>query len=300
MEFLPQFQLAPYTTWKIGGAADWAVQPTTVEEVQGACLWAKEKNLPITVISGGSNILVSDDGIVGLVILMNKLSGIANIQWKNNTLTCDCLAGTPKSELLKIFVKQRLSPAIFLAGLPGDVGGGVVMNAGIGHDIHPKEFCEITSWLEYVAWDEPNCPIVRVDGKEMKWSYRHTDGWGPGVIVRSGIHWQEEPQVDLLQRLKESNNRRIATQPLNMPSCGSVFKNPPGNKSGRLIEECGLKGFQIGGAQVSTLHGNFIVNTGAAKAADVMAVVQHVQKTVKEQKGILLEYEFKWFGRALK
>jgi UDP-N-acetylmuramate dehydrogenase len=297
MEFIKDFALSEYTTWKIGGVADWGCQPTSIEDVQAACRWAQEKKQPITVVSGGSNVLISDQGVEGLVLVMNQLSGITNIQYENSVLSCECLAGTPKSDLLKVFVKQKLSPAIFLAGLPGDIGGGVVMNAGVGHDVSPKEFVEITKWFEYIPTNSSGETIVRVPKHEAEWSYRHCKGWGPGVITRVGIEWKEDPKLDLLQRLQESNKRRMASQPLQWPSCGSVFKNPPNNKSGRLIDECGLKGYTVGGAQVSTLHANFIVNVGGASAQDIMAVVTHVQNTVQAKSGILLEPEFKWLGR---
>lgn len=298
MEYLKDHALAEYTTWKIGGAADWCVRPQTIEDVQQACQWALDRNLAVTVLSGGSNVLISDHGIEGLVILLDQLVGISNIEYSNNLLSCVCLSGTRKSDLLKVFVKNRLSPAIFLAGLPGDVGGGVVMNAGVGHDVAPKEFFEITEWFDYVPFDQPET-LVRKKKKDVRWTYRHSTGWGPGVIVRVGVHWNESPQDGLLERLKSSNQRRMTSQPLQWPSCGSTFKNPPGDKAGRLIDVCGLKNYQVGGAQVSELHANFILNRGHATAADVLAVVRHIQHTIKLQKNIWLEPEYKFLGREL-
>lgn len=298
MDYLKDFALAEFTTWKIGGTADWCVRPQTINEVQEACQWALDKNLPVTVLSGGSNVLISDGGIEGLVILLDQLVGIESLGYANGVLSCECLAGTRKSDLLKVFVKNRLSPAIFLAGLPGDVGGGVVMNAGVGHDVAPKEFVEITEWFEYVPFAQPRT-LVRKYKNDVRWTYRHSSEWGPGVIVRVGIRWEEGPQDSLLEKLKSSNQRRMTSQPLQWPSCGSTFKNPPGNKAGRLIDDCGLKNYQVGGAQISDLHANFILNRGQATAADVLAVVRHVQDTVKIQKNIVLEPEFKFLGRAL-
>jgi len=297
MEFLPDYNLAEYTTWKAGGSADWAAFPENEADVQEACHWAQEKKLPITVLSGGSNVLVSARGIDGLVLILQKLSKIENIKYENGTLSLDCLAGTPKADLLKVFVKQRLSPAIFLAGLPGDVGGGVVMNAGVGHEVQPKEFVEITDWIEYIDLNDPTFLVRRKSAQEIQWQYRKSGGWQPGIITKVGITWTEQPDDTVLKRLQEGNKRRMSTQPLNFPSCGSVFKNPPNNKSGRLIEECGLKGFSVGGAQVSEKHANFIINNGGATADDILAVVTHVQKTVLEQKQIKLEKEFVYLGR---
>ncbi len=296
MQYIKDFSLAEFTTWKIGGTADWCARPQTVGDVHAACQWALDKNLPVTVLSGGSNVLISDKGIAGLVLLLDQLVGISEVEFNNEVLSCVCLAGTRKSDLLKVFVKSRLSPAIFLAGLPGDVGGGVVMNAGVGHDVAPKEFVEITEWFEYIPWAKPQT-LVRKNKDQIQWTYRHSDGWGPGVIVRVGIQWKEAPQANLLEKLKISNQRRMASQPLQWPSCGSTFKNPPANKAGRLIDECGLKNYSIGGAQVSDLHANFIVNRGHATANDVLALVKHIQETVRSQKNILLEPEFKFLGR---
>ncbi len=212
MDYQPKFSLAEYTTWKIGGLADWCVQPTTIEDVQTACRWALDKDLPITVLSGGSNVLISDQGIEGLVILLDKFVGIYDTELRENKLSCLCLAGTPKSDLLKVFVKSRMSPAIFLAGLPGDVGGGVVMNAGVGHDVLPKEFVEIVNWFEFVPFNAPDT-IVRRNKNDVEWTYRHCTGWGPGIITKVSIGWEEEPQADLIPRLQASNQRRMANCP---------------------------------------------------------------------------------------
>ncbi len=297
MEFLKDYKLAELTSWKVGGAADWAVMPESVEDFRAACVWAQEKKYPITVLSGGSNVLVSDQGIEGLVILMNRWNKIEDVQIENNQFRANCQAGATKADLLKVFVKARMSPAIFLAGLPGDVGGGVVMNAGVGHDVSPKEFHEIVEWVEWIDLSKKDFPLVKKSKSEIQWMYRKSSGWQPGVITRVGIVWQETPDDTVLKRLQEGNKRRMSTQPLQWPSCGSVFKNPPGNKSGRLIEECGLKGFQIGGAQVSEKHANFIINTGGATAQDIESVRTHVQKTVRDKTGIVLETEYVFLGR---
>lgn len=296
MEYKKNFSLAEHTTWKIGGCADWCVQPQSVEELQQACVWAKNQALPITVVSGGSNILVSDRGIEGLVLLLNQFHQITNVEYTQNQLRVECLSGTPKAELLKIFVKHRLSPALFLAGLPGDVGGGIVMNAGVGHDIQPKEFVDIVESFEFIPFSDPN-NIVKKDKTDVQWNYRHCDGWGPGVISKVNIVWNEQSREDLLPRLQESNKRRMTSQPLQWPSCGSTFKNPSGAKAGFLIDSCGLKNYQVGGAQVSDLHANFILNRGGASADDVLAVVEHIQNTIYQKHGIHLEKEFRYLGR---
>ena len=172
------------------------------------------------------------------------------------------------------------------------------MNAGVGHEISPKEFCEIVEWVEWIDLASKDFQVLRKNKSELQWFYRSTKGWQPGIITRVGIAWEEPADDTVLKRLQESNKRRMATQPLNLPSCGSVFKNPPGNKSGRLIEECGLKGYQVGGAQISDKHANFIVNIGGASAQDIESVRQHAQSTVKTLKGVELETEYIFLGRT--
>jgi UDP-N-acetylmuramate dehydrogenase len=222
----------------------------------------------------------------------------AIVREENGRLHLDCLAGTSKSELLKNFLKHKLEPALFLAGLPGDVGGGVVMNAGVSEGFKPREFVEITDWVEVMRWSEAKNDLetVRLEAKDLQWSYRHCEGWRPGIIVRAGLSWPLEPSADILQRVKQANQTRLTKQPLDMPSCGSVFVNPPGHASGRLIQESGLKGFTIGGAKVSEKHANFIVNFNQAKALDIHRVIEHVKKTVKDQKGIELRTEVVYIG----
>lgn len=319
-------QLASLTSWLVGGPADFMAQPKTVEELREAIAWGRLKGLPITFLGGGTNVLISDQGVRGLLIALRKLVGakIEEVQAGEGgkRLLIECLAGTSKSELLKNFLKHRLEPALFLAGLPGDVGGGVVMNAGVGEMFRPREFVEITDWVEVLRWNESDevlmeedgsesqvaptheqiqtlaqeMEVVRLRASELHWSYRHCEGWRPGVIVRVGLSWPLEPKDDILPRVKQANQIRLTKQPLDMPSCGSVFVNPPGHKSGQLVEQAGLKGFTIGGAKVSEKHANFIVNTGSAKATDIHRVIEHVKATVLEKSGVSLRTEVVYLG----
>jgi UDP-N-acetylmuramate dehydrogenase len=288
--------LRPLTSWQVGGIADFLVKPRNVEELVTAAKWASSHHLPISILGGGTNVLVSDRGVRGAVIALGQMSSLRATEQESavgRRLVLECLAGTPKSELLKVFLKYRLAPALFLAGLPGDVGGGVVMNAGVGESLTPKEFCEIVDWIEVLR---PNGSVERILGTALKWGYRHCEGWQPGIILRVGLSWALEPKEDILQKVREANQLRFSKQPLELPSCGSVFVNPPGEKAGRLIEECGLKGLQIGGAQVSPKHANFIVNAGGASADDIHAVIQNVQQTVKAKTGIHLQTEVVYLG----
>jgi UDP-N-acetylmuramate dehydrogenase len=201
------------------------------------------------------------------------------------------------------------------------------MNAGVGEMMKPREFVEITDWVEVLRWKrsqdekakelhpapmnlngEPlishelvkaklaNVEVVRIPASQMQWSYRHCEGWRPGIIARVGLSTAFEPKEDILARVKAANQTRLSKQPLDMPSCGSVFVNPPGHKSGQLIEQCGLKGFAIGGAKVSEKHANFIVNFAKAKATDIHNVIEGVRKKVESEKGVKLSTEVVYMG----
>ena len=296
--FSPQTQvsLSQFNSWAVGGAADFYCAPASVEDIQQALQWADENKKLVTILSGGTNVLISDQGVEGLVVHLRKFTGIQS-QVVDGRLEITALAGTAKSELLKTFLKYRLEPSIFLAGLPGDVGAGVVMNAGIGEKLIPREFVEITDWVEVLKKVGTEYQVVRLQKNELKWSYRHCDGWQPGIIVRVGLSWSLTTDPTVLERTKQMNQARLKKQPLEWPSCGSVFRNPPGHTSGALIDQCGLRGFRIGGAEVSEKHANFIINRDHATAQDMHDVMRHVQATVEKIKGVRLQAEVVYLGR---
>ncbi len=364
-------KLAQFTSWTVGGEAEYFALPTSLVELREAIAFALLKKLPITILGGGTNVLVSDQGVPGMTLALRKLSGIESKVVENKSdsagiarigsvteagshdgfdvpaqiatpkLYLECLAGTSKTELLKQFLKHRLKPALFLAGLPGDVGGGIAMNAGVGEKLEPREFVEVTEWVEVLRWDSKSSnetckqvqqptPVestlafckpsetdnasitaaeseaiiqlaasfetVRIQATELVWSYRHCNGWQPGLITRAGLSWPLLPVDDLLDQVKKANHARLMKQPLDLPSCGSVFVNPVGYTSGQLVESCGLKGFSIGGAEVSVKHANFIVNRKGATASDIHAVIEHVKATVLAVKGISLKTEVVYMG----
>lgn len=294
MEIKKSVLLAPFTSWQIGGPADFFCLPKNLEDLKEVVQTAEKNNWPVTVLGGGSNVLVSDDGIEGLVIGLKDFVG-STTEIKDGHLKIEVWAGTSKSELLKIFLKNKLSPALFLAGLPGDVGGGVVMNAGVAEDMRPREFGEFVEWIEVLR--PQTLKVDRLQHSEVKWTYRHTDGWQPGIVTRVGIKWPMDTDPDILDKVKNANKVRLSKQPLDMPSCGSVFVNPVGHKAAQLIDQCGLKGYRCGDAQVSTKHANFIVNLGKATAHDVRQVIEHVKATVLAQKSISLRTEVILLGR---
>jgi UDP-N-acetylmuramate dehydrogenase len=279
--------LAKYTSWLIGGVADEYVEPTSLEELKTAVEYSHSMKLAITILGGGSNVLISDKGIRGLVINLRKFSGTQ--VHESDRLNIEALAGTGKSELLKIFLKYKLAPALFLAGLPGDVGGGVVMNAGVAEGFSPREFVEIIDWVEVLRLNDLS--VHRLQKSELHWKYRHCEGWQPGIIVKAGISWPNQPDETILAKVRDANKTRLSKQPLDMPSCGSVFKNPDGHKAAQLIDSSGLKGKTIGAAQVSLKHANFIVNLGGATAVDTWSLIQTVKAEVARVKGVELVTE---------
>lgn len=292
--------LAPFTSWLVGGPADYFVEPQTEAELEDAISFGCKQGLPITILGGGTNVLISDKGIRGLVIALRKFSSL-RAELRDSRLWIEAWSGTSKSELLRTFLKYKLDPAVFLAGLPGDVGGGVVMNAGIGEMLTPREFVEITDAVEVWTWNEAGAILKKQMLKQdLMWSYRHCEGWrepsGRSLISKVWMSWPHEMKEDVLSRVRAANQVRLTKQPLDMPSCGSVFVNPPGTSAGRVVEASGLKGFSLGGAKVSEKHANFIVNTGSATASEIAEVIQHVQKTVRERAGIELKTEVVWLG----
>ena len=295
MEIQKQVLLAPYTSWQIGGPADYFCAPKTLEELSSAVAEAKQKSWKVTVLGGGSNVLVSDEGVEGLVICLKKFSGLTSAV-EGSDFIIEAFSGTGKNELLKTYLKNKLAPALFLAGLPGDVGGGIVMNAGVSEKIEPREFGELVDWIEVLRFD--SLKVERVLAKDIRWHYRHSEGWQPGLVVKARLRWPYQQESDILNRVKAANLNRLNKQPLDLPSCGSVFINPDGHKAAQLIQESGMKGHRVGDAQVSTKHANFIVNLGAATARDTLQVIQDVKDQVLRDKKVALKTEVVLLGRG--
>jgi len=283
--------------WKVGGIARYFAAPTTMGQLQEVLRFSYQSKLKYWVISGGSNVLVQEGALQGVVISMHSFTGVEVLSTSPDTVI-ECRAGTPKSEVAKIFLQNRLAPAVFLTGIPGDMGAGVVMNAGIGESRVPREFCEITQEIEVLSYDAASdtFTIRRIQGADIQWEYRHSSGWQPGIITKVKVKWPNQPDAQVPNDVRAQTQKRVATQPLNLPNCGSVFRNPIGHKSAQLIEGCKLKGFRVGGACVSTKHANFIVNDQGATAQDVDQVIRHVRETVFKQTGVELKAEVVYIG----
>ncbi len=286
--------LKKWNTWKVGGSADFFCSPKNLEDILAIFKWTKEKSISITYLGEGSNVLISDEGIEGLVINCCQLNQIRH--WKQKErLHIVAQAGVSKAKLLQIFLHHQLEPSLFLCGLPGNVAGGVVMNAGMGDLVSPREFGEIVDWVTVV---QQNGNVFVMNKEDIKWSYRESIGWQPSFIYEVGMSWPCKPVENLSKQFNAIALKRSRSQPLQLASCGSVFKNPSEkHKAGALIEQCGLKGHQIGEAQISKKHANFIVNLGGAKAMNIHELIQLAQKRVSNQFQISLTPEVKYMGR---
>lgn len=290
-----------YTSWRTGGKAERIYIPADLADLSQFLLGIP-KCEPVHVVGLGSNLLVRDGGLRGTVILLHaKLNNLRLEQHSDEDRLIYVEAGVTCAKVARFAALHNLAGAEFLAGIPGTVGGALAMNAGC----YGAETWEI---VEQVRTLNRSGYLKDRDSKEYKISYRQVNLKSDiGLSVASS---SEEWFVGAWLRLKKGNDttskkkikellsRRINSQPLSLPSAGSVFRNPPGDHAARLIESCGLKGFSIGGAMVSTKHANFIVNTGNAMAEDVEAVITEISKKVKKKTGIKLIQEIRIIGEA--
>ena len=283
--------LADFTTWRVGGPAQWLLEPTSLDETIAALTWAHEQKLPCRVIGAGSNLLIHDDGLQGLTVSLRRLQGAS---LDPETGHVDALAGEPIPTLARRAAKAGLQGLAWSVGIPGTVGGAAVMNAGAQGGC-TADVLEAVRVIPLSGGDS-----FEINRDELAFGYRHSRLQQEELVVLSA-RFQLEPGHDPeeLSRLTSSNlSHRTGTQPYTQPSCGSVFRNPEPLKAGRLIEELGLKGTRVGGAEVSTLHANFIVNTGGATAMDIDRLIQHVQDRVQSAHAVHLHPEVKRLGFA--
>lgn len=277
-----------YTTFRVGGKAEAVCFVEDSETLARIVAYAKETATPYLVVGRGSNLLVKDGGLRGLVIILRgKLARFERTGEKRDRVSAG--AGLRLSECLKACRQVGLGGLEFLAGIPGTVGGAVAMNAGAWGKETSDVVCDVDMIL-------PSGERVTRSGSDLDFSYRRLTLPKGAVLVKVGFQCiPENPEV-VEQRMGHYLERRKETQPLEYPSGGSVFKNPPNDYAGRLIEQVGLKGFRIGGAMISVKHANFIVNTGGATAGDVLALMDVARKKVREETGVDLEPELRVVG----
>ncbi|AFZ27395.1 UDP-N-acetylmuramate dehydrogenase [Cylindrospermum stagnale PCC 7417] len=283
-----QASLSAFTSYRVGGAAEWYVAPRNLEALQASLQYAKEQALKVTILGAGSNLLVSDRGIPGLVIATRHFrSNYFDPQTGQLTVA----AGESIPSLAWEAADRGWEGLEWAVGIPGTVGGAVVMNAGahnscIADMLVSAQVLSAESTLETLTPDQ------------LGYQYRSSLLQGGSRIVTQAT-LQLQPGADpvkVLAATKQHKQHRLSTQPYNFPSCGSVFRNPTPYTAGWLIEQTGLKGYQIGGAQVAQLHANFIVNRGGAKASDIFCLIRHIQYQVQERWSIWLEPEVKMIG----
>lgn len=277
--------MANHTTFRIGGPADALFFPSSAAEFCTALEAAKAAAVPVTMIGNGSNLLVRDGGIRGLVIAMGE--PFSEIRVEGSRIFAQ--AGARLTKLAAVAQEHGLTGLEFASGIPGSVGGGCAMNAGA----YGGELSDVLVCAEVLLDGE-----LRVMTRdELEMGYRSTLPLRRGGVVLSAeFELKKGDPAAILERMKELNARRRDKQPLNYPSAGSAFKRPEGYFAGALIEQCGLKGFAIGGAQVSEKHAGFVVNIGNATARDVQDLLRHVQEVVKANTGVTLEPEVRLLG----
>lgn len=278
--------LMNYTYTKTGGPADWLAFPETIDQVKELVDYVREHEMGLTVLGNASNLIVGDGGIDDLTIILTRLN---KIEVHDNKVTAQ--AGASYIATTEAARDSELTGLEFAAGIPGSIGGAVFMNAGAYGGETKNVVSEATVML-------PDGTIKHLTNEELDFGYRHSSIQdNNGVVLDATFALESGKYDDIKARMDDLNERREAKQPLDLPSCGSVFKRPEGYYAGKLIHDARLQGYTSGGAQVSTKHAGFIVNIDHGTAADYVNVIHHVQKTVKEKFGVDLETEVRIIGR---
>ncbi len=285
MEIKKNEPLKNHTSFKIGGPADEFAEVYNEEDIKELIEYAKGKGIPYTIIGNGSNLLVSDKGVRGLVIKLAK--GFDRAEVKGDKIIAK--AGILLSKLSNVALENELSGIEFASGIPGTLGGAIYMNAGA----YGGEMKDVIKKVTYLSGDEIKTAI----DSELDFGYRHSRFSNTEDIVLSAeIQLKKGDKSEIRAKMDDFKDRRCSKQPLSMPSAGSTFKRPDGYFAGKLIEDAGLKGKSIGGAQVSEKHSGFVVNTGDATAQDVLDLIKYIQDTVYDKFGVKLETEVKMLG----
>ncbi len=284
-EILRDARMSEYTTLRLGGPADYLAFPSSAEEISELFTEAADAGVPVTVIGHGSNLLVLDGGIRGLVIRIGKRMSAVTVE--GNTVRAQ--GGAMLGSVAAAAAEAGLTGMEFASGIPGTVGGGIRMNAGAYDGEISQVLTEVTGVLR-------DGSITTMGADKLNFDYRSSAVGGLGLTVTEAVFTLKEGNRDEIRALMaELNARRAEKQPLDLPSAGSTFKRPKGRYAAALIDQCGLKGYTVGGAKVSTKHAGFLVNTGES-AADYLKLVRTVQRIVEERTGVLLEPEIRILG----
>ena len=277
--------LRDYTSFKIGGPADVLVEPADVDDVRRLVVQARAAKVPLFVV-GGTNLLIRDGGIRGIVVSLSKLRDIR--EEADAVLYAEGGVGMPT--LIGYAIRRSLAGVEWAAGIPGTVGGCLVMNAG-------TRLGEMKDAVKGVRLVAANGEVRDLPAASIRFRYRRAS-LPKGIVVGVWLQLRSGVRADIARIVKDYLHYRKDTQPLAMPSAGCVFKNPPQDSAGRLLEATGLKGMRIGDAEVSTKHGNFIVNRGHARAADVIGLIHKIRRVIKQKAGVRLDLELKIVGEA--
>jgi UDP-N-acetylmuramate dehydrogenase len=282
----PQESLANHTSFRIGGPAEWFAEPSTLEELQAVLREAHRRGLPVSIVGGGTNTLAPDRGLNGVVLHLGRgfrtVEDVSDPQAPIAQVRCGAALLTQR--LVYLAATHGWGELEGLAGLPGQVGGAVMMNAQ-----------DIGRFLQRVTLIKPDGTVREVPREQMAFTYRDT-AIESGLIASVLLQFPKVPPAESYARIRSALQHRNSTQETGLPSAGCAFKNPPGVGAGRLIDLAGLKGARIGDAQVSLRHANFIVNVGHATCDDVLSLMEHIQREVRRAHGVDLEPEVRMAG----
>ncbi len=281
----PNEPMSRHTTYRIGGPARFFVRANSIGALTGLIDVCAAEGVPWVMVGRGSNVLVADEGFAGVVVALGR--DFRSSRFENGRFMVG--AGATLSSVVQDAFRRNLGGFEFAVGTPGTVGGALRMNAGSRDEWIGERVASVTTY-------RPGCGLVRRRASELSWGYRVSSFAPDEAILECELLAEAADPFKVRDKMEENLARRQQTQPLSLPTCGSVFKNPEGASVGRLVEELGLKGTQIGGARVSDVHGNFIVNAGQATAADVRALMDHVRRCVAATFGINLVPEVRLVG----
>ena len=283
---LPNEPMSRHTTFRIGGPADLMVLPTTEEQAAAVIRACAEAEVRPYLLGLGSNLLVSDAGLRGVVLKLAE--NLSQVQVQENRLICQ--AGASNEQVAKVAQAHGLAGYEFASGIPGTIGGAATMNAGA----YDGEFSQVAVSVRCIT---PEGELVNVPADQACWSYRHSMMMDRGyLVVAATLELEPQDPAVIQERMDDLRQRRESKQPLEMPSAGSTFKRPEGYFAGTLIQDSGCQGLSVGGAQVSTKHAGFVVNNGSATAADVLGLIEEVQNRVMEHFGVAMEPEVRMWG----
>ena len=281
--------MSKHTTFKIGGNADIFVQAKTLNDIEQTLKAAKENNIPIYVIGNGSNLLVKDNGVRGIVLQIKTSK--YTITKQNDFAIIDVEAGMLNAKLAKILLQEGISGFEFASGIPGTIGGAIRMNAGA----YGSEFKEIVEETTYIDLEDNK--IKTINNKEHEFKYRHSIFQNKkAVIISTKLKLKYDSKEEIEKKMNSNLEARKEKQPLDFPNAGSTFKRGEDFITAQLIDQCGLKGTKVGGAEVSKKHAGFIVNTGNATANDVIELVKKVKDEVYNKFGKRIELEIEVIG----